>query len=82
MRMNIGIGRFVCSKTQPATFFENWFLMFVVWVDTKKAGLLLVNLPLLYMFVGCLFPDAKMFKNISKHIFHIKSTTHNLSQMR
>ena len=33
--------------------------MFVVWVDTKKAGLLLVNLPLLYMFVGCLFPDAK-----------------------
>lgn len=33
--------------------------MFVVWVDTKKAGLLLVNLPLLYMLVGCLFPDAK-----------------------
>ena len=35
--------------------------MFVVWVDTIKAGLLLVNLPLLYMFVGCLFPDAKYF---------------------
>ena len=43
---------------QPATFFENHFLMFVVWVDTAKAGLLLVNLPLLYMFVGCLFTDA------------------------
>ena len=26
---------------QPATFFENHFLMLVVWVDTKKAGLLL-----------------------------------------
>ena len=48
---------------QPATFFENHFLMFVVWVDTKKAGLLLVNLPLLYMLVGCLFPDAKIFKD-------------------
>ena len=23
--------------------------MFVVWVDTKKAGLLLVNLPLVYL---------------------------------
>ena len=34
---------------QPATFFENHFLMFVVWVDTKKAGLLLVNLPLVYL---------------------------------
>lgn len=39
--------------------------MLVVWVDTKKAGLLLVNLPLLYMFVGCLFPDAILRKNIN-----------------
>ena len=46
--------------------------MLVVWVDTKKAGLLLVNLPLLYMFVGCLFPDAKYYlptqKLIIKHL--------------
>lgn len=26
--------------------------------------------------------DAKMFKNISKHIFHIKCTSHNLGKMR
>jgi hypothetical protein len=40
------VGLFVVKRNpQPATFFENHFLMFVVWVDTKKAGLLLVNLP-------------------------------------
>ena len=62
MRMNIGISKFYCFQKrnpQPATFFENWFLMLVVWVDTTKAGLLLVNLPLLYMLVRCLFPDAE-----------------------
>ena len=35
MRMNIGIGKFYCFQKrnpQPATFFENHFLMLVVWV--------------------------------------------------
>ena len=29
-----------------------------------------------------LFADAKVFKDITKHIFHIESTSHNFSQMR
>ena len=48
--MNIGIGRFVCSKTQPATFFENWFLYVGgVGEGMEKAGSLFgVGLPLVY----------------------------------
>ena len=52
MRMNIGIGRFCLKENatrNPQLFLKITFLMFVVWVDTKKAGLLLVNLPLVYL---------------------------------
>ena len=63
MRMNIGIGKFYCFQKrnpQPATFFEyHFFNVGGVGEGMEKAGLLLVNLPLLYMFVGCLFPDAE-----------------------
>ena len=54
----------------------------MMWKGIIKAGSPKVDLPLLYMLEGCLFPDAKILKDITKYIFHIKSTTHNLSQMR
>ena len=50
--MNIGIGRFYRFQkrnSQPATFFENHFFnVDSVGEGMEKAGLLLVNLPLVY----------------------------------
>ena len=48
--MNIGIGRFYCfQKRNPQLFLKFTFYMLVVWVRYSKAGLLLVNLPLVYL---------------------------------
>ena len=50
--------------------------MFVVWVDTKKAGLLLVNLPLVYLvdlFTEELYKDLNYMFRL---ILFIKYTTY------
>ncbi len=54
--MNIGIGRFVCCNRkrnpQPATFFENWFLMWIVWVRVWRRQVHFLEWGCLLLLVG------------------------------